>query len=91
MTFKPPTYEEYKKATVYARFRYKWSLVFIITAWLLIFILAFYIINYKEELTKNPLTYAAGKYKLNCYCFDPYKNVYYFNNETIKVSPSLVP
>jgi len=71
MVFEAPTYEEYKRASEFARFRYKYGL-FVTGACLICFILLmYYIVRYGEELAQDPMTYAMKqKPNLECHCYD---------------------
>ena len=60
--FEKPTYEEYEKATAFARFRYKYGLIVTTLACLLLILLIFYVYSYGEELASNPLSYSAREY-----------------------------
>ncbi len=88
MTWEKPTYEDYVKATPFARVRYKWGLVVMVLAWLTILALFVYTINYVEELSTNPLKYSAEKYGLQCFC-NSEDLIYTFNETEIVVQESL--
>lgn len=66
--FTPPTYEEYKKATQFARIRYKYGLFVTIIASILLIALIFFILFYSKELRSNPLIYGAKKWGVTCEC-----------------------
>lgn len=69
MKFKAPTYEEYSKATTFARIRYRFGVyIQFISAVLLLFLL-FYTITNIEEMKANPIDYAEEK--LGVMCFYP--------------------
>ena len=60
-----PTYEQYKKATSFARFRYKYGLIVQLVAIVLLCLLIFFIFKYGEEMSSHPLSYAARHYSIN--------------------------
>lgn len=84
--FKPPTYEEYLKATDFARIKYKWGLVITMIANLLLLILIIYIVIYAKELSTMPLQYAAGEYDLQCSCVDGEGVNYKFNESEVYIT-----
>lgn len=57
-----PTYEDYKKATAFARFRFKYGLFVQILALIALCFLIYFVYSYGEELASHPLTYAARHY-----------------------------
>lgn len=69
MVFKTPTYEEYVKATTYAKIRYSFGVYIQLIAVLLLFYLLFYTITNIEEMKANPVQYAEDK--LGVICFYP--------------------
>lgn len=69
MIFKTPTYEEYVKATAYARIRYRFGVYIQLIAVLLLLYLLFYTITNIEEMKANPRQYAEDK--LGVICFSP--------------------
>lgn len=83
--FKEPTYESYKKATAFARFKYKYGLIVTFAALICFIILILFVWNYGEELSKHPLVYAADKMGVECECVEIgiMKNVWYVNGTTI--------
>jgi len=89
MTWEQPTYEDYLKATPFARIRYKWGLVVVGLAWISIMALMVYTVIYVEELTTNPLKFAAEEFGLSCYCnnFETGQS-YIFNSTEVKVQES---
>jgi len=68
MEYQEPTYEEYKKATQYGRFKYKFSLYILILCWICLIFLCYFIYSYGEELRSNPMIYAMRKGNLDCMC-----------------------
>lgn len=81
--FEPPTYEEYKKATDFARFRYKYGLIFTILCWLCLLFLIYYMMTHVNELSINPLQYAVENQNLECHCTGV-GNVDFYINSTDK-------
>lgn len=83
MTFQEPTFEEFEKATDFARFRYKWGLVVTILAWITLIILIIFVFVYANELSTRPAYYIVGKYDLgNCFCQNYETELVYYLNET---------
>jgi len=78
--FEPPTFHEYQKATHFARFRYKYSLVVLILCWIALIILIIFVLIYSKEISTNPLMYAAGKIDGECTCTTPDGLIYKFNS-----------
>lgn len=66
--FEPPTYEEYKIANGFARFRYKYGLFVTILCWICLLYIIFYMVSNTRELTADPLQYAVEEMKLECRC-----------------------
>lgn len=87
MSFKEPTFEEYKLATTWARFKYKYGIVVVVLCWLLLILLCFFVYNYGEELSRNPLNYGAEKFNVECHCYNyetPINPIeFYVNGSTI--------
>ena len=81
-----PTYEEYLKATNWARIRYKYGLVVTMLANILLIILIIYIIIYAKELSTMPLQYGAEKYKLQCSCSSEDGLTYKFNESEVYIT-----
>lgn len=78
--FTPPTYEEYIKATQFARIRYKYGLIVTIITAILFILLIFFVIRYGEELSRHPFIYGADKYDVECNCYG--KDYSFFVNST---------
>ena len=70
MSFKEPTFEEFKKATVFARLKYQYGLIISVISIICFIILIFYMIRYGKELASDPLIYGANKYDVVCDCFN---------------------
>lgn len=83
MTFNEPTYEEYKRATAFAKFRYKYGLFVLILCWICLIILIYFVITYSKELSENPLIYAAKKINAECTCYANDK-IYDFNSTSAR-------
>jgi len=81
MTFEQPTYEEYQRATGFARFRYKYGLIVMILCWLSLLFLIYYMITNVEELAADPIKYGAEKQGLECHCIGKF-SVNFFVNAT---------
>jgi len=68
MSFQVPTYSEYMKATAWAKFKYKYSIVVMILCWICLLFLIYYTYTNGEALASNPLVYGAEKMEVECYC-----------------------
>jgi len=69
MEYEPPSYNEYLRATDFARFKFKYGFVIIIIATILLLLLLLFVIMYGKELSTQPTRYIAEKYDLDmCYC-----------------------
>lgn len=89
--FKEPTYEEYKKATAFARIRYKYGLIVNLFACFLLVLLILFVYNYGEELSRQPLIYGADKAKAECNCVNLETGQRFFvNGSTIKLEKEMV-
>jgi len=80
--FTPPTYREYKRATAFARVRYKYGLIVLILCWVTLILLIIFIINYESELSTHPLKYAAQTINGECTCITTDK-IYIFNRTSM--------
>lgn len=67
MVYKKPTYEEYLKASQYAKIRYRYGVFIQTVATILLFILLFYTVTNIEEMRANPIGYAEEKLGVICY------------------------
>ena len=77
------TYNEYLKATKYARWKYKYGLFVLIACWICLVLLIIYIIVYSKELATHPAIYMMEKLDFNeCYCNSDDMR-YYINKTTI--------
>jgi len=82
----PPdsTYQEWLKASSFAKFRYKWSLVILILCWVCLVILIFFVWHYQNELTIHPAQVVLESLDADyCYCYGG-TSVYYINSTGIK-------
>ena len=66
MVYEPPTYEEYCKATAYAKVRYKFGVYIQIIATILLLLLFIYAFTNIEEMKTNPADYAEKKLGVTC-------------------------
>ena len=80
----PPTYEQYIKATAFARFRYKWGLFVMIGCWVCLLILIGFVYLYQNELSASPPQYALSKINADyCKCYIEDSPIeWYFNSTT---------
>lgn len=83
--FKEPTYEEYLKATSFARFKYKYGLIVSFAAMVCLVFLIFMIYSYGEEIASHPMTYAANKLDVVCTCVENFgdRNRFFANSTTL--------
>jgi len=80
MSFKEPTYKEFKSATIFARLRYRYGLIIVIMSYITLLLLVVYVVIYSQELSTNPLQYAAKKVDANvCYCITDDNTMFIFN------------
>ena len=70
MSFEQPTYEEYKTASSWARFKYKYGIIVLILCWLCLLFIIFYMFTNGEAIASNPLIYGADKYNVECRCYN---------------------
>ena len=83
MSFKEPTYEEYKSATKYARFKYKFSYLILILSWVSLLFVIYYMVSNGEAIATNPLIYGADKFDVYCVCYNDKFQSFYLNGSTI--------
>lgn len=82
MVFEAPTYEEYLKATNFARFKYKYGLIVSIIATLLLLFISIFLVVHIKELTTNPIGSIFDRFEIDfCSCFGE-KN-YYINRTDV--------
>jgi len=77
MTYKKATYEEYCKASQFAKFRYRFGVYIQIVAAILLVYLLFYTITNIEEMKANPAEYAEEKLGVMCYPIITYQPTQY--------------
>lgn len=88
MSFEEPTYEEYRRATAWAKFKYKYGIIVMILCWILLIFIAYYMFTNGQALSTNPLIYGAEKYNVECYCYksgevNQYGLSLYFNSTNL--------
>ena len=67
MVYKKPTYEEYCKASNFAKVRYRYGVYIQLIAAILLLFLIFYTVTNIEEMKANPKDYAEEKLGVECY------------------------
>ena len=82
MAFEEPTYEEYARATSFAKFRYKYGMVVTFACWLALVFLIYYIVVNGEALGTNPMKYAMEKSDLECHCYRQGTDIDFYVNST---------
>lgn len=84
------TYEEYKTATRYAKWKYKYGLFVLIGCWICLILLIIYVVIYAKELSTHPAQYMVDKLGVDtCYCMGEDKS-YYINRTAIIVMKELI-
>ena len=87
MSFKEPTFEEYQKATAWAKFKFKYGFVVMILCWVCLLFIIYYMLINGEAISSNPLVYGAEKLDVECYCYNHEgigKGIeFYFNGTTL--------
>ena len=64
------TYEQYNKANIFARFRYKWGIFVMIGCWVSLLILIGFVWYYSEELSEHPAQYMLKQLDVDyCTCY----------------------
>ena len=71
---KIPSYEDYQKATAFARFRYRFNSVVLVLCWLFIIYIIYFMVTNIDELKADPLQYGCEKMKIECHCYRPNDN-----------------
>lgn len=66
MRYKEPTYEEYCKASKYAKVRYRFGIYIQLIAAILLLLLLIYTFINIEEMKSNPADYAEKKLGVSC-------------------------
>lgn len=64
-----PSYEEWKAATEWARFKYIWGWIVMTLFWLCMVIVIYYMIVNGEAIASHPLIYGADKLGVECHCY----------------------
>jgi len=67
MVYRKATYEEYCKASEFAKFRYKFGVYIQLIAALLLLFLIYYTVSNIEEMKANPVDYAKEKMGVICF------------------------
>jgi len=79
-----PTYEEYKRATAFARFKYRFGYIVLILCWLSLLYIIFFMVTNVKELAADPLQFACEKMHIECNCYREGTNVNFFVNSSSK-------
>lgn len=66
MAYIKPTYEEYCKASKYAKVRYRYGVFIQAVAVILLLFLIFYTVKNIEEMKANPIDYAEENMMVTC-------------------------
>jgi len=66
MVYRKATYEEYQKASQFAKIRYKYGVYVQIIAFILLLLLFIYTVSNVEEMKTNPIQYAEEKMGVMC-------------------------
>jgi len=80
MAFDEPTFEEYKSATSWARFKYKYGIIVLILCWLSLLFIIFYMVSNGDAIARHPLIYGAEKYNVTCECSNLNENLFFYVN-----------
>lgn len=67
MAYKHATYEEYEKASRFARFRYRFGVYIQLLALILFIFLIIFTVTNVEEMKSNPIDFAQKKMGVVCY------------------------
>jgi len=86
MTEQEPTYEEYRQATKFARFRYKYGLFVMILCWLALLFIIYYMVSNGEAIASHPLIYGADKFNVTCACSNAEGATVYINGTSMWTS-----
>jgi large-conductance mechanosensitive channel len=70
MVYRHAAYEEYLKASKFAKVRYKYGVYIQIIAFILLLFLLFYVVSNVEELKTNPIKYTEEKLNVKCICYE---------------------
>lgn len=66
MKYIKPTYEEYCKASKFAKLRYKYGVYIQLASMFLFLFLIYYTITNIEEMKSHPIDYAEEKFSVTC-------------------------
>jgi len=77
-----PTYEEYQKATAFAKFRYRFGFIVLILCWLALLYVIYFMVTNVNELGANPLQYACEKMHIECHCYRQGSSIDFYINAT---------
>lgn len=91
MSFEEPTYEEYKNANAWAKFKYKYGIVVQVMAWLCFVFVIIYMVMHGEAIARHPLIYGADKYNVSCTCYTPEGRSIKVNGSRLKVGSKPLP
>lgn len=83
MEFEGIPYEEWRKATQWAKIKYKYGLIVMILSWLLLLGIAFYMVYNGEAISRNPLIYGADKFNVSCVCYTEEGYPFYVDSNSI--------
>ena len=82
MAYTPATYDEYCKASKYAKIRYRFGVYIQLISAILLLFLIYYTVSNIEEMKANPKDYAEEKIGVICYpkitIYD--REIYYGND-----------
>ncbi len=82
MTYRKATYEEYQKASEFAKFRYKYGVYVQAIAVMLFLFIIIYAVKNIEEMKANPQDYAEEKLGVVCYPQIIYQEAINYNRST---------
>ena len=82
MGYRKASYEEYCKASAYAKIRYRYGVYIQLVALLLLLCLFIYTITNIEEMKANPQDYAEEKLGVVCYPQIIYQEAINYNRST---------
>lgn len=77
-----PSYEEYKRATAFAKFRHRFGFIVLILCWLSLMYVIYFMVTNVNELGANPLQYGCEKMHVECHCYRKGTGVDFYINAT---------
>lgn len=77
-----PTFEEYQKATKFARFRYRFSWLIFTACFICLLFLLFFVVRNVNEMKAGDMRYCVSKTDVTCICSNFDKDIYFFVNST---------